>query len=444
MENKIVMLPVDKLCPHPDNPRKDIGDISELAESIKSNGILQNLTVVPGEDAGHYKVIIGHRRMAAAKKAGLSEVPCAVVNMSHKEQVATMLVENVQRADLTAYEQAMGFQMMLDLGETQQSIAKQTGFSEATVSRRLRLMKLDAKKLQAAEGRGGTMEQYITIAEIKSASGRKQALDAIGTDNFNRTVQQLLREQTIKEKTPKIVKEVSAFATKAPENVYHWSSGYRKLKEVEIIKWNPGTLVIKPKKDKEYFYLFTYNYVYILEKLPQQKKEVEHVSDKEKVARKRRRELKVIAKEMYQLRRAFMMEFSAGIKSKDILFEWMMTQIVGRAAGGLYRIGNLDKKPLQEKIGQGPERTWDIDKVLLKDFYERDSGAAISLITYSNSGDSETMGYYYEGYGDTIPYHQKNEDLDIIYDFLCRLGYTMCDEEKQLQDGTHPLLKKEQ
>lgn len=114
---------VEKLHPHPDNPRKEIGDVSELAESIKQNGIFQNLTVVPnmvtGEVTGEvwqrgYTVIIGHRRLAAAKVAGLEKVPCVVADMTPKEQLQTMLLENMQRSDLTVYEQAQGFQLKLD------------------------------------------------------------------------------------------------------------------------------------------------------------------------------------------------------------------------------------------------------------------------------------------------------------------------------------------
>ena len=73
------------------------------------------VTGEPIEDL--YRVVIGHRRLAAAKLAGLAEVPCAVVEMTEQEQIATMLLENMQRSDLTVYEQAQGFQMMLDLGE---------------------------------------------------------------------------------------------------------------------------------------------------------------------------------------------------------------------------------------------------------------------------------------------------------------------------------------
>jgi hypothetical protein len=74
---------VSQLYPHPDNPRKDLGDLTELADSIKANGIYQNLTVIPREPDG-YTVIIGHRRLSAAKLAGLEKVPCIVAEMTKK------------------------------------------------------------------------------------------------------------------------------------------------------------------------------------------------------------------------------------------------------------------------------------------------------------------------------------------------------------------------
>ena len=126
---------------HPDNPRKDLGDLTELSESIKKKGIMQNLTVVPGhwdENRAHheegYTLIIGHRRFAAGKMAGVTMYPCRIVqDMSYKDQVGTMLEENMQRIDLTVLEQAEGFQMMLNLGDTEEQIAEKTGFSRTTV-----------------------------------------------------------------------------------------------------------------------------------------------------------------------------------------------------------------------------------------------------------------------------------------------------------------------
>jgi len=105
---------------HPNNVRKTYNDIEELAESIKAKGILQNLTVVPDpQEPGKYLTVIGNRRLTAARMAGLETVPCIVSDMDEKEQTSVMLLENIQRSDLTVYEQAQGFQMMLDLGETE-------------------------------------------------------------------------------------------------------------------------------------------------------------------------------------------------------------------------------------------------------------------------------------------------------------------------------------
>lgn len=101
---------------HPNNVRKTYNDIEELAESIKAKGILQNLTVVPDpQEPGKYLTVIGNRRLTAARMAGLETVPCIVSDMDEKEQTSVMLLENIQRSDLTVYEQAQGFQMMLDL-----------------------------------------------------------------------------------------------------------------------------------------------------------------------------------------------------------------------------------------------------------------------------------------------------------------------------------------
>ena len=92
--NEIMMIPIGDLAHHPENPRKDLGDLEELTASIKANGILQNLTVVPDIETKKYLVVIGNRRFEAAKAAGLVELPCVISDMDHKTQVATMLDRN--------------------------------------------------------------------------------------------------------------------------------------------------------------------------------------------------------------------------------------------------------------------------------------------------------------------------------------------------------------
>lgn len=116
---------IEKLRIHPKNVRKSYNDIDELADSIKAQGILQNLTVVKNpEEDGTYWVVIGNRRLTAARKAGIKTAPCFIAELTEKEQAEMMLLENMQRDDLTIYEQAQGFQMVLDLGETEDSLAE--------------------------------------------------------------------------------------------------------------------------------------------------------------------------------------------------------------------------------------------------------------------------------------------------------------------------------
>ena len=134
--NTITMIPIEKLLHHSHNPRLDLGDLTELTESIRSQGVLQNLTVVPDPESEGYLVVIGNRRMEAAKLAGLAEVPCVISDMDFNTQIATMLTENMHRTDLTLYEQAQGIQMMMDLGLTETQISEMTGFSRTTIKRR--------------------------------------------------------------------------------------------------------------------------------------------------------------------------------------------------------------------------------------------------------------------------------------------------------------------
>lgn len=163
---------IELIDPHPENPRKNLGDLTELAESIKTNGIMQNLTVVPKDD-GRYMAVIGHRRLAAAKLAGLETVPCAVIDMDRKTQLSTMLLENMQRSELSYIEQADGFQLMLDLGETVESISEMSGFSKDTVKHRLEIAKLDKNNILDSDL---TLEDFAYLEKISDINVRNELI----------------------------------------------------------------------------------------------------------------------------------------------------------------------------------------------------------------------------------------------------------------------------
>jgi len=222
MNSQIVYLNVRSLTAHPDNPRKDLGDLKELAESIWLKGVLQNLTVVKddtninvlGTEHQYYRIVIGHRRAAAAKLAGVETVPCVISDMSPREQVETMLLENMQRSDLTIYEQACGFQMMLDFGSSVEEVAQRTGFSASTVRRRVKLMELDQRKLQEASGRQISIHDLDRLSQIEDLEERNKALTSIGTNDFNMAYQNAVNLQNVKKNMPLMVAELKTFAKK--------------------------------------------------------------------------------------------------------------------------------------------------------------------------------------------------------------------------------------
>lgn len=194
----IFQIPVAHIEPHPQNPRKDLGDLTELCDSIRKNGIMQNLTVVPLDDSmTRFRCVIGHRRLAAAKEVGLFAVPATIAeNMDEREQLATMIAENMQRADLTLPEQVGAVQLMLDLGEDLESIADRTGLAKSTVKQRAKIAGLtDNATLTKAWEHGVTLLQIEQIAKIEDPE-RRAALWAKSTDKyFDRDINAALYEQ---------------------------------------------------------------------------------------------------------------------------------------------------------------------------------------------------------------------------------------------------------
>ncbi|MFC2626328.1 MAG: ParB/RepB/Spo0J family partition protein [Parascardovia denticolens] len=189
--NEISMISVGDIIPNPNNPRLDVGDVTELAESIKAQGIRQNLLVTPTGD-GKYMLVIGHRRLAAAKQAGLTRVPCSVAALSEREQREIMLVENSQRRDLTLLEEANGIQGLLDLGESKSDIAKKTGRSVKYVSARAKVASV-AKAASAAPSKPEyaqiTLDEWEKMSEFEDNPDDLKAILAFaGTPNFGWTI----------------------------------------------------------------------------------------------------------------------------------------------------------------------------------------------------------------------------------------------------------------
>lgn len=139
-------LPVDVLAPSPFQPRQDMNPerLSELADSIRSRGVLQPLLVRPDpEKPGHYQIIAGERRWRASQLAGLHSVPVHIRELDDTDAMAAALVENLQRADLNPIEEAEGLQRLVtDYTLTQEELAGAVGKSRPHITNTMRLLNL--------------------------------------------------------------------------------------------------------------------------------------------------------------------------------------------------------------------------------------------------------------------------------------------------------------
>lgn len=436
-------IPIEKISPHPQNPRKDLGDLSELTENIKVNGILQNLTVVPRlgeitkEHIGFYTVVVGHRRLAAAKLAGLSEVPCIVADMTEIKQLRTMLSENMQRSDLTVYEQAQGFQTMLDLGDTVEEIAERAGFSETTVRRRVKLLELDQDKFIKAEARGATLFEYAELDKLKSLKAKNKVLEYVGTENFRYRLREAIDAETKEERKAAYIAALSEFATQISNATYRGGGYWTK----EVYYLSSGQEVVRPSDadQTEYFFCVS-EWGGIL--LLQQKKEEEKVESEEQKRRKELMEFRLkgqqeVTERAHTLRGEFAKTVSAAVIKKhlsEIAAAWIYAEYCDYTRWiDQYEVEAMLGVELAEGEGDNDDEMLSLQMVA--EAIGKTPETALFRMIYMRLETDSSDGYYTRWRNE----HRENEHLDIIYKLLTALGYEMSDDEKAMQDGTHEL-----
>lgn len=153
--------------PHEHNVRRDLGDLTELADSIKGMGVLQPLTIAPRGEG--YVLIAGHRRHAAALQAGVDTVPCIVrTDLDNQaKQIEAMLCENLQRTDLTVMEEADAYAQLELLGVSEVAIAKTTGRSRKTVHERMLLASLPTERREQFEEGRISLDGAVKCAKLR-------------------------------------------------------------------------------------------------------------------------------------------------------------------------------------------------------------------------------------------------------------------------------------
>ena len=204
MEEQILQVPIEDILPNRFQPRLAFDDASlqDLAASIKQHGIIQPLILRRKNDK--YEIIAGERRYKAARIAGLVSVPAIISNLSDAASAEVAIVENVQRKDLSAIEEAKSYQSILDKGYmTQEELAKKMGLSQSAISNKLRLLTLDEAVQKAVINNQISERHARSLLKVKDPNMQKTLLDKIINERL--TVRDL--EEEIKKIEPLLYAE---------------------------------------------------------------------------------------------------------------------------------------------------------------------------------------------------------------------------------------------
>ena len=219
-ENAEIKVNIDNIDPNKDQPRRNFDDesLQELADSIKTHGIIQPLIVTKGEN-GRYRLIAGERRWRAARIAGLKEVPVIIKDYTDDQATEIALIENIQREDLNPIEEAEAYQRLMDdFGLRQQDVSERVSKSRASIANSLRLLNLDDRVKQM-------------VADNMISSGHARALLAIENPDLQYdTAMKIFDNNLSVRETERLVKAVLA-PPKEPKPDSGNSAVYHQIEE---------------------------------------------------------------------------------------------------------------------------------------------------------------------------------------------------------------------
>jgi ParB family chromosome partitioning protein len=230
--NNARLIPIGDIIPDPNQPRThfDPEKIEELAQSIKTLGILEPLNVRFIEDKNKYLIVTGERRYRAAITAGITEIPCLIKELTDQEALIAQVIENVQRENLSPIEEANSIKRLLDSGLTQMEISKQTGKSQPYISQTQKILTLPKNVLEEAR-----------LTKI----GKEHLLQLTKAENPEALWQEVKQGKTAKETKKEVEKEKSPRGR--PENYrYHYNPKGKTFKViVEFRKPDAGNEEIR-------------------------------------------------------------------------------------------------------------------------------------------------------------------------------------------------------
>ncbi len=184
--NKVVEVQVNQIIPNPHQPRTEFEDtdIRALAESIAQNGILQPISIRRNGDI--YELIAGERRLRAAKMCGLRYVPCIIHEISERNSAILALVENIQRQDLSFFDEAAAIEKLISYyGMTQEDAASKLGKAQSTIANKLRLLRLSKEERELIVRFNLTERHARALLKLGSSQDRLNVLEKVVKNSLN-------------------------------------------------------------------------------------------------------------------------------------------------------------------------------------------------------------------------------------------------------------------
>lgn len=193
------LIPLKDIRPDPSQPRKkfDQEKLDELAQSVKSQGIIEPITVRFIENDACYQIVTGERRFRAAQTARLTEVPCIVKELNDQEVLTFQIIENLQREELSPVDEAVALKKLLGSGLTQSDISKLIGKSQPYVSQSIKILDLPESILKETQESGVSKEHLLQLSKAENPEALWQDIRQTG-----KTAKEV-KQQVTKNKTPK-------------------------------------------------------------------------------------------------------------------------------------------------------------------------------------------------------------------------------------------------
>ena len=183
---RVIFLPARAIQPNPSQPRKIFREdaLTELSDSIRQHGILQPLSV--RRITGGYELIAGERRLRAAQMAGITDIPCIVMNMDQRESGTAAMVENLQRQDLDFVEEARGISFLMESWSmSQEQVARLLGTSQSAIANKLRILRHSPEVLQALREGELTERPGRALLKLRTEEEKLQAIGVIIRQNMS-------------------------------------------------------------------------------------------------------------------------------------------------------------------------------------------------------------------------------------------------------------------